>query len=387
MFGLFQFRQFGIDEIDLTNPNIPRVTNNDLGPLNLYYSGSGFAASGVNPTAGTFTSVDVYIGAVWMGTLASISPVGDFSEIATNNAYKVLNGSDSLNGHALDDTLIGGFGGNDTFNGFAGDDEFIVGARSGAPTHTFNGSTGTDTVTVTNNIFTAAPQLDLRNATFSSIEELLVNPGIKVLINASQFGAGLSLFANLAVTSGPQTAAIHIFKTTAATLDLRNISGEGIELTVEGNAGVDTIFGSAFGETILGLAGNDVLNAGPGADLIRGGLGADTLAGGPGADRFDFDSRQEIGKKKNSHDIITDFEKGIDKIDLSTIDANGSKKGDKAFKFLKKEGAAFTKAGQLGFDQKKGATFVQGDIDGNGKADFRLELTGLYDLTKSDFIL
>jgi len=147
------------------------------------------------------------------------------------------------------------------------------------------------------------------------------------------------------------------------------------------------VFGSAFGETILGLAGNDALNAGVGIDLIRAGLGADTQTGGPGADTFDFDSREEIGKKKTSHDIITDFEQGIDKIDLSTIDANGSKKGDKAFKFLKKEGADFTKAGQLGFDQKKGATFVQGDIDGNGKADFKLELAGIIDLGKADFVL
>jgi len=81
-------------------------------------------------------------------------------------------------------------------------------------------------------LFTPSAQLDLRSATFSSIEELLVNAGIKVLINASQFGAGLSLSSNLAVISGPETAAIHIFKTTAAALDLRNLSGEGIELTV-----------------------------------------------------------------------------------------------------------------------------------------------------------
>ena len=75
-------------------------------------------------------------------------------------------------------------------------------------------------------------------------------------------------------------------------------------------------------------------------------------------------------------------------IDLSSIDANGSKKGDKAFKFLKKEGADFTgKAGQLGFDQKKGVTFVQGDTNGDGKADFKLQLTGTIDFVKADFVL
>ena len=63
------------------------------------------------------------------------------------------------------------------------------------------------------------------------------------------------------------------------------------------------------------------------------------------------------------------------------------KKGDKAFKFLKKEGAALTKAGQLGFDQKKGMTFVQGDINGDGKADFKLQVTGAIDFVKADFVL
>lgn len=387
MLALFQFPTAGIDEIDLTNPSFARVTNNDLGPLNVYYSPTtAFAADGVNPTAGTFDSVVIAIGADTKGELAFISPLANFADIDSNNAFKILNGNDSLNGDALGDTLLGGYGGNDTFNGFGGNDEFVVGARSGAPTHVFNGSTGTDTVTVVSNIFTPAKQLDLRSATFSSIEKVTIGSGIEVLVKASQFGTGISTSSSLGTINGP--AHLHIFMAAAGSLDLRNLGGDGAKITIDGSAGVDTVRGSAFAETILGLGGNDVINAGAGIDLIRAGLGADTQTGGPGADTFDFDASAEIGKKKSSHDLITDHEAGVDKISLSTIDANGSKKGDKAFKFLKKEGAKFTgKAGQLAFDQKKGSTFVQGDIDGNGKADFKLELAGLIDLTKADFVL
>jgi len=104
-------------------------------------------------------------------------------------------------------------------------------------------------------------------------------------------------------------------------------------------------------------------------------------------DTFDFDFVADIGKKKGLLDIITDFGAG-DLIDLSTIDASTKKSGDQAFKLLKKEGADLTgKAGQLAYDQKKGTTTVQGDVDGNGKADFKLELTGKIDLDKADFVL
>jgi hypothetical protein len=41
----------------------------------------------------------------------------------------------------------------------------------------------------------------------------------------------------------------------------------------------------------------------------------------------------------------------------------------------------------VGYDQKKGVTFVQGDTNGDGKADFKLELKGVIDLSKGDFVL
>jgi hypothetical protein len=53
----------------------------------------------------------------------------------------------------------------------------------------------------------------------------------------------------------------------------------------------------------------------------------------------------EIGKKKGLLDVISDWGDG-DRIDLSSIDANGSKKGDKAWKFLKKEAPTSPRPGR-----------------------------------------
>lgn len=88
--------------------------------------------------------------------------------------------------------------------------------------------------------------------------------------------------------------------------------------------------------------------------------------------------------------MITDFKRSKDKIDLSAIDAKeGFKPNDK---FIFKGDDAFTgRAGELHW-VKRGSedtkiTIVEGDIDGNGKADFQIELSGHINLTASDLIL
>jgi hypothetical protein len=59
--------------------------------------------------------------------------------------------------------------------------------------------------------------------------------------------------------------------------------------------------------------GNDVAIGGAGNDIINGGAGADTLTGGAGADIF------VLASQLNITDMITDYEGGIDQIDLSQI--------------------------------------------------------------------
>ena len=59
-----------------------------------------------------------------------------------------------------------------------------------------------------------------------------------------------------------------------------------------------------------GGGGNDTLNGGAGDDVIHAGTGADRLTGGTGADTFVFVADEGA-------DRITDFELGVDRIDLS----------------------------------------------------------------------
>ena len=44
-------------------------------------------------------------------------------------------------------------------------------------------------------------------------------------------------------------------------------------------------------------------------------------------------------------------------------------------------------AGELRFAQAGGRTVVEGDVTGDGRADFQIELLGLHTLTAADFLL
>ena len=124
-----------------------------------------------------------------------------------------------------------------------------------------------------------------------------------------------------------------------------------------------------------------------------GGAGKDIMTGGASSDTFAFKTPAEIGSG-SSRDVITDFQKGFDKIDFSAIDANGSAQGDGSFHFLAQENAAFDhKAGALTwhYEDKAGstsdATVIQGDLNGDGGQDFQVQLKGLVHLGSGDFLL
>ncbi len=146
----------------------------------------------------------------------------------------------------------------------------------------------------------------------------------------------------------------------------------------------DKIFGNDGNDSLVGGAGNDSLNGNSDNDTLIGGLGKDTLTGGSGKDIFVFETAEKSG------DTITDFQIGSsyygyesnDKIDLSAIDANSKTKGDQAFSFV--GSANFTKlAGELHFVNG----ILEGDTNGDAKADFSIQLTGITALTAADFVL
>ena len=109
------------------------------------------------------------------------------------------------------------------------------------------------------------------------------------------------------------------------------------------------------------------------------------MTGGLGADRFVFGAAAEIGRTASTSDRVLDFDVGLDRLDLSRIDAlaNGE---DDDFSFIGSDAFSHT-AGELRSEFEGGWTRVSGDIDGDGLADFVLMLKGNLDLTISDFLL
>ena len=161
------------------------------------------------------------------------------------------------------------------------------------------------------------------------------------------------------------------------TADL-NGTGNALANRLAGNAGVNILDGGEGNDSLYGLAGDDSLIGGAGADLLDGGLGADSLEGGLGADRFVFSSADGA-----NGDVIVDFSalEG-DKLDLRLIDANAGLAGDQAFVFIGSTGFGSV-AGELRF----AAGVLEGDLDGNGGADFQIQMSGVASLIATNFWL
>ena len=184
-------------------------------------------------------------------------------------------------------------------------------------------------------------------------------------------------------------------------------SGDGNDVyfgdEASGGTGVDTLNMSAIASPIavdLGgsgsagyassaTSGNDTLwgieniTTGAGADTITASVAANVLNGGAGNDTFKFTSAAAA-----NGDTIVGFQTG-DRIDLSGIDANSGTAGNQAFTLV--TGALQTGAGKLVVSHENRAdgdhTVIEGHVDGNDVADFRIDLTGSHNLTPSDFNL
>ena len=188
---------------------------------------------------------------------------------------------------------------------------------------------------------------------------------------------------------------------------------------VRGSEFDDKITGNAAKNKIEGLGGDDEIHGGGGNDTIIGERGADNLWGGTGADTFVYkhftDSAliQVVSSQFQSDlpfdaslgvDVIHDFEPGVDKIDLSAIDANSQRSGNQAFKFVESpngvDPATFSGTpGELIVtpvsiapteDTPGGFLFgILADIDGDAIWDFQITLvaTSLDPITANDFLL
>lgn len=154
-----------------------------------------------------------------------------------------------------------------------------------------------------------------------------------------------------------------------------------------GGAGKDQLQGGTGHDRLYGGTGNDVIEGGSGNDRLAGGAGADLLSGGSGKDVFIFAKITDTTVKTSGRDTILDFNgKAGDRIDLSGIDANSKAGGNQAFAFIGADEFS-KKAGELRFEKTASDTFIYGDVDGDGNADFAIQVAGSTTFLKDYFVL
>jgi Ca2+-binding RTX toxin-like protein len=322
-----------------------------------------------------------------------------------------------------------GTSGADTMSGRDNTDDVFFGS---AGADRISGGSGVDTVDYSSSpTWVSGVTVDLANGigsgwdaegdTYSSIENVVGSAGSDHLIgnsdaNVLNGGGNGDTLAGLGGADtliggdgpgGPDTADYGLSKygvtVNLATNVNRGGDAEGDKLygieDVYGSKWDDTITGDTHDNSLLGWEGDDTLFGGDGNDSLSGDTGKDTLIGGRGRDhlaggadpdtyvyRSVEDSKYGFDESGGRiYDEIRGFETGIDKLDLTRIDANVLAASDQEFTVVEQ----FTgRAGELTLGVAEpedlgqggvGTLYEQtllGDIDGDKVADFAIEFDG-----------
>lgn len=236
---------------------------------------------------------------------------------------------------------------------------------------------GNDTLDLSG--YNASQFINLQPGSFSSVGQAI--PTLEE-INANRAAHFEATGENLGVLTQAQLANNAAFFMNQSFQRIAQFTGVGgIFATNHDNLSIayGTVIENAIGGSQRDLLwGNDVANrleGRGGNDVLNGFKGADTLIGGAGIDFFQFSTLNDFGN------MIVDFTPG-DKIDVSKFDTNPGVAGDQAFAFI--GAAAFGNvAGQLRYANG----LLEGDVDGNGLADFSVIIANAAPLTSGDFLL
>lgn len=319
-----------------------------------------------------------------------------------NDALNGGDGDDTLAGEAGDDVLNGGNGndrliggtGIDTMNGGAGNDTLVLdqgNTQGGGPFDIVTGGDGIDTLVIDTGSEIVGIGLLLPYILAADIEIVQVvsaqNVGIRLNALDNLMGGGAN---SDGVDGGAGNDTLY-----GRGGDDGLFGGDGIDRlfgeagsdNIDGGAGNDLLYGGTDADRMHGAAGNDTIYGEAGDDVLLGDAGTDQLFGGLGADIFEFTSVADSSTSASTADRIRDFSQAQgDRIDLRQIDADGALGGNDAFSFIGT--AAFGNvAGQLRAVVTSGNTFIQGDVNGDGVADFVIRVDGVHTLTAADFLL
>jgi Ca2+-binding RTX toxin-like protein len=347
-----------------------------------------------------------------------------------NDTLNGLGGNDGLSGDSGNDTLNGGAGndgmsgytGNDIMNGGDGNDYLLGGSdwvfhddgdsgndimNGGAGNDWLDGDDGDDVINggagIDRSLITMLDAGGAANFSLADNPTLQTLFGTKTLISieglditATSFadritlGAAYDLIAGESGNDRIDTAGGDDFVDGGGGDDVL-YGGGGNDIIFGGGdspfhddpQGNDKLYGGSGDDWLVGYKGNDLIVGGAGVDWLVGGDGSDRLTGNDGADLFIFSGSALGTTRTGEHDVVTDFTKGVDKLDLSALYEShpiGSISAGSAA-----DGEAVSNYG-LVYNQAGTKTFVYGDADGVAGADFVIELTGSIKLTAANLI-
>lgn len=260
--------------------------------------------------------------------------------------------------------------------------------------------------------------IDLREGALSSIGGVTYDtaPSFEE-VNANRAAAGLPPVSEAiynsnmaALAANPAVGRLTDNVGIAYGAEIENaVGGHGNDLMI-GNDLDNLLTGNGGDDGLVGAGGSDVLDGGDGGDTLMGGDGVDYLIGGGGADLFVAEiNADQVDSKIGpiALDVVLDFERGVDAIDLSGIDADAGAEGHQAFDWIghaKNKDAgdlsirtfgnmnAAEKALGMEIDGVDGdsphggpVTVVLGNVDG-GAADFAMVFVNTETLGAQDFL-
>ncbi len=129
---------------------------------------------------------------------------------------------------------------------------------------------------------------------------------------------------------------------------------------------------SNAGDRASGGSGKDTLDGADGKDTLIGGGDKDVLRGGEGRDIFDYNAASE--SLVRTSDRIVDFATGVDRFDLRDMGAG--------FTFIGRREFSGT-----GSELRSRQGFLEGDVDGDGRADFHVDLANNASVVRDDLLL
>jgi Ca2+-binding RTX toxin-like protein len=315
-------------------------------------SGSAVGGQIFDPRVAAVSLIGSLLPDSFVGTLFGDTIRGSYG----NDTVWGMAGEDLLAGEAGNDRLLGGAG-NDRLFGDDGNDRLFGQAGSDQ----LHGGAGND-------MLDGGAGLDAMFGGDGNDVYVVDTPG-DLVIEAAGGGTDRVESATISLSLA---AYAHVENATLTGARSLNLTGTGAANVLTGNGAANRIRGEGGNDLLFGGAGSDSLFGGAGNDKLRGGTGTDLLTGGTEADVFVFASASEAGRGP-ARDRITDFQPGIDDIDLRGFMAGGVFIGAAVFSGV---------AGQVRYV----GGIVAGDVDGDGAGDFQIGIDGAPVLTSGDFL-